>query len=275
MSLGTFLNDTVKRSVPKSAYILDKIGLISSLNYVEKYFSFLQGKGNGSGWDLESEVRAAAKFINNSDPFVIDVGANTGEWSMALKGALDRDVEFLLVEPQQVCMTKLNSLPIKKTILDCAISDSDKTLDFYQYGNSKLSSVHERQDTLVSGKKASLVKVPARSIDSLLLELGIDRVDFVKMDLEGHELFAMKGAINSIHTGKIRCMSFEFGISNLNSKVFFQEIYQFLSTFRFTLYRILPGGLLYSIPEYSEELERFYGVANYIVRFDRGLALTT
>ena len=51
----------------------------------------------------------------------------------------------------------------------------------------------DRRDSRTSRAAGSLV-VPAVTIDETVEHLGLDRVDFVKMDIEGSERHALKGA---------------------------------------------------------------------------------
>jgi FkbM family methyltransferase len=53
-------------------------------------------------------------------------------------------------------------------------------------------------------EKRKLVKVPIRSVDSLLEEMKVDEVEILHMDIQGAELDALKGARKSIRSGKIR-----------------------------------------------------------------------
>jgi len=59
---------------------------------------------------------------------------------------------------------------------------------------------------------------------------------------------------------------FEFGAPNIYSRTFFSDFWDLLTADGFRLDRILPGGRLLRIDSYSEELEHFRGVSNYLAR---------
>jgi hypothetical protein len=84
------------------------------------------------------------------------------------------------------------------------------------------------------------------------------------MDIEGHELFALRGAKNALKAGCIRALSFEFGSGNINSRTFFRDFWDLLTMYEYKIVRVLPGGKLYSVRAYNEDLEYFRGVSNYI-----------
>jgi len=52
--------------------------------------------------------------------------------------------------------------------------------------------------------------VPAQTLDAMLETLALDRIDFLKVDVEGYELRVMQGAKRSIEAGKIRAILAEF-----------------------------------------------------------------
>jgi len=62
------------------------------------------------------------------------------------------------------------------------------------------------QDKIVEHQAAgaSSIAVPLTTIDKLVEELGLDRVDLIKMDIEGAEANALKGAKNTIAKFKPR-----------------------------------------------------------------------
>jgi hypothetical protein len=52
----------------------------------------------------------------------------------------------------------------------------------------------------------------------------------MKMDIEGHELFALRGAKRALARGVIRPLSFEFGTGNINSRTFFRDYWDLLTS---------------------------------------------
>lgn len=55
----------------------------------------------------------------------------------------------------------------------------------------------------VTEKKES-IRVPVRTVDSIVEEQGIKKLDILHMDIQGAELEALKGSVESIKSGKIR-----------------------------------------------------------------------
>ena len=47
-----------------------------------------------------------------------------------------------------------------------------------------------------------MIEVPVRPLDDILAGLGIDHVDYIKMDIEGAEREALKGAKNTLRRDK-------------------------------------------------------------------------
>jgi hypothetical protein len=110
--------------------------------------------------------------------------------------------------------------------------------------------------------------VPVVTIDSVIEDKKLDRIDFMKMDIEGHELFALKGAMQALEAHKIKALSFEFGSGNVNSRTYFRDFWNLLRPLDFEFHRICPGGMTVPVREYYEDLEVFRGVTNYIARLE-------
>jgi hypothetical protein len=92
----------------------------------------------------------------------------------------------------------------------------------------------------------------------------LEFVDFLKMDIEGHELFALRGAETALKEHRIGALLFEFGGGNINSLTFFRQFWELLTSAGFRIWRITPGGKPVFIDEYYEDLEYFRGVSNYV-----------
>jgi hypothetical protein len=91
-------------------------------------------------------------------------------------------------------------------------------------------------------------------------ELNLERIDFLKIDTEGHELEVLRGAKRLISAGAIGLLQIEFNEMNVVSRVFMRDILTLLPGYR--VYRLLPSDLI-DIPKMPLKSELF-GFQNLI-----------
>ena len=84
------------------------------------------------------------------------------------------------------------------------------------------------------------------------------------MDIEGHELHALRGAARILKRRGVDAIEFEFGSANVNSRTFFRDYFDLLTAAGFAISRIAPGGTLFPVRIYHERLEYFRGATNYL-----------
>jgi len=236
--------------------------------FTETYLAILQGKGSGTGWDLAGEARAAATFLRDVPaPVVLDLGANRGQWATALHRTLRNDLaRYYLCEPQPACQRELATLAVPRAaVIAAAVSDrpGQATIMASAPGAGS-ASLFERRDSYFGDTTAHREVVPVTTIDDIVAEHRLDRVHLLKLDVEGSELSALRGARSSLADGRIATVTFEFGSANVYSRTFFRDLWDLLTAAEFRLWRILPGGRLLPIARYVEELEHFRGVSNYV-----------
>ena len=84
--------------------------------------------------------------------------------------------------------------------------------------------------------------------------------DLLKIDVEGHELDVLTGALDTIN--KIAVIQFEFGGCNIDSRTFFQDFWYFFKQNNFRIYRITINEPLL-IDKYSES-DEYFSTTNYV-----------
>jgi FkbM family methyltransferase len=138
----------------------------------------------------ETDYTAAMLQDLHKDDVFFDVGANVG--IVALHAAkichtvaFEPDPSFRRRLQVNMALNPDRTLTVEPT----AISDSDDTVLLHTDGDdgNSPSLVHQR------GEKGS-VSVSARSLDSLVAEGRLPRPTVIKLDIEGAEILALRGA---------------------------------------------------------------------------------
>lgn len=161
------------------------------------YADVLQGQGSGTGWDRAAEARAVLCALRGVDePVVFDGGANYGQWATSLNRALRKpNPRFFLFEPAAACQQALSALPFNKTVITAALAaePGEAVLSGAAPGFGA-ASLYERNDTYFADMRAHQERVRVVALDDVIGELGVRRVDLCKLDVEGAEIEALRGA---------------------------------------------------------------------------------
>ena len=173
---------------------------------------WLKPEGNQqNGKDLLAYVIAEQQWIGSkAESFgvkpgdvVMDVGAHVGTFG---DDALRRGAaRVIMVEPDPLnleCIRRNFDKDIsdgRVVVIPEGAWSQDGSLDFFVgVANSGTGSL------VIKEEGSRKIQVPVRRIDSMLARAGIDRVDFLKMDIEGAEREALKGATGLLKKWKPR-----------------------------------------------------------------------
>jgi hypothetical protein len=102
------------------------------------------------------------------------------------------------------------------------------------------------------------IEVELRRLDAVASELGLDKVDFLKIDAEGHDFAVLTGAGTLLD--QISAVQFEFSDANIAARTFLHDFYGLLHDF--DLFRVARDGLV-PLGPYRPTLEVFVG-SNYL-----------
>jgi hypothetical protein len=98
-------------------------------------------------------------------------------------------------------------------------------------------------------------------MDEYIESKNIKHINFIKIDIEGHELRAFEGFGKYINGDFIDYIQFEYGGANLDSHTSLMEIYKFLESRGFLIAKVMRNGL--EIRSYKPFMENF-NYANYV-----------
>lgn len=135
-------------------------------------------------------------------PVVFDVGAHVGRWSLQM-AKFYPEAEYHLFEPRLASDPALSRDHAELTAgLHCrsvakAVGAHPGKADFSVQGEEGLGS-----SLLISQRRSDneIVETEIITLDDYAAEQGIERVDFLKMDIQGGELEALKGAKRLLET---------------------------------------------------------------------------
>jgi FkbM family methyltransferase len=146
-------------------------------------------------------------FEGKSSGCCVEVGAHDG---VTLSTTLYFETigwKCLLIEPIPEFIEKIRR---KRTcaVYDCAASSEEGDATFFVTENAEALStlaITEDQKKRIATEKAPIreIRVKKRTLDSILMQSGFTEIDFITIDVEGHELDVLHGFTIEKHSPRI------------------------------------------------------------------------
>lgn len=246
-------------------------GRVGAQPFYEKLHRFaMRGMNYGlANFETSGEL-TAMRYIQQhlrqvSSPVLFDVGANVGEYSLSLDKVFGSVAKVYAFEPLPATFDLLVAQTAGKDNIACynfgfGIEPSETKL-FHGGAGSTIASLYpQREDHGWRTDMSDAICI--NTVDAFCNQEAIKQIDFLKIDIEGHEFQALQGAHNMLETGTIRYIQFEFGPRQIDSRTYFRDFYYLLHD-NYTIYRVVKDGL-YPIAHYSEYHELFGATTNYV-----------
>lgn len=179
----------------------------------------------------------ADKLFEDGGTF-LDVGANHGLLSFGLAGAHGAAIDFHLFEPNaklidSIEKTKALYPSMRLTLNEVAISDTPGVVCFeINHGQTGASHIS------AEGKG---VQVPCLTLDDYIEQAGITHVELLKLDVEGYELSALRGAGRALKARVVEAVYFEYFEKWLQRVAPPSELLNFLDASGFDVCFCRPG----------------------------------
>ena len=250
----------------KTSYFKRKLRSLSL-----KIFNIIENNG-----DCNFDNNGEKVFIDNlfqsfknrgGNKIVFDIGANIGDYSKIIEDKstkLNIDINLHLFEPTKSCFSTLSKKFDSKNIIlnNFGISNENDTATiFYDKEQSGLASLYQRNLDSYDLELNQNEEIKLRRLDEYIEEKNIKHIDFVKIDIEGHELKAFEGFGDYLNDNFIDYIQFEYGGANLDSHTSLMDIYKFLNERGFKIAKVMPKGL--EIKQYAPYMENFQ-YSNYV-----------
>lgn len=157
-----------------------------------------------------------------SEPIIIDIGSNIGLISLTLLRRRS-DLKIFAFEPSPAAYQSFfvtifaNRIGDSIQLLNNAVADRDGELDFFVHDHTDSSGDGLADTGRAPSGNARKITMKGLRLDSWWTKNSRPKINAIKIDIEGAELFALKGAVETIKSCKPAIF---LEISKANLKVY-------------------------------------------------------
>jgi len=198
-------------------------------------------------------------FIPNQDgPLIVfDVGAYHGEYAKLVRRYSPK-AQIYCFEPHPRSYERLRNVAQRHDLIALNLACAERSrkahlFDLADGDGSLFASLYREMLDLHLGKPCRSHEVDVVSIDEFARNRGIERINLLKIDVEGAELEALHGARGLIKDRRIDAVQFEFSSRFVLRRTFVRDFCETLVGYKF--FRLLPNELLplgsYSVANYE------------------------
>ncbi len=170
----------------------------------------------------DDAYRIVASLVDTDEPEIIDGGAHLGDVPDNM-GPLFGSARFHCFEPDPVLTEQLDRKYVaddKVSIVHAALGDAVGRASLNINVSRPTNSLLPISDTLQPdlqklGTMVEQVEVDVLTIDDYCKQNGIDKIDVIKLDLQGYDYLALRGAIDTLRQVQVVLV-----------EVLFREFYQ-------------------------------------------------
>jgi FkbM family methyltransferase len=201
---------------------------------------------------------------------MFDVGSNVGEWSLEAVHGLPSSTRLFVFEPSretfELLQAKLSRAAVRVTAHNFALGDSESSAPLYVDVRSQIAgtnSLHKRRaEVYFNLHQSATLSVRVRRGDSVATEAGIERIHFLKIDTEGHEVAVLAGFSGMMAENRIDFVQFEYGSAWADARTLLVDAFDLLQKYGYLIGRLHPRGVEF-FPKYDQREETF-AFANYV-----------
>jgi FkbM family methyltransferase len=187
----------------------EKCGGLPELCLARDGFVFLARRGMPVEWHVsffgsyEPEIRAIFRAVLPMGGVALDIGANVGWHTLLMASLVGSGGRVLAAEAnpsvRQRLQDNLNLNRFKQVeVVPYAMADTEGMMEFYAPEGDDPDSGNGYVVTPGRAARTGTVRVESRRMDSIIRSSGIDRLDVIKIDVEGFEWPVLRGGEETI-----------------------------------------------------------------------------
>lgn len=133
-----------------------------------------------------------------SDDIVLDCGSNLGLFSIVVSGRCNKVYAFEPVPDTNKYICEASRIHKNMELVDKALGSYTGKVKFsmqrnLNFSNRILPESDKKEDTFINSDLVDII-----TIDEFVKEYGLERVDFIKSDIEGAERDMLRGAVQTL-----------------------------------------------------------------------------
>jgi FkbM family methyltransferase len=245
----------------------DELVAMECQRYLDRY----RGE-NDTQIHSNGELHLMNKVLRNCRA-VFDVGANVGEWATIALG-INPTLELHCFEPCASTYQLLleNKFPDNVTCNKFGLGARPGEIALHLFEDYPgLNSLYKREGLengwgLTPQRGTEIVNLT--TLDDYCSKKAIREVDFLKVDVEGHELEVLRGGTELIAKSSIDIIQFEYGGCFIDARILLKDIFEFFQSHDYALFKVFPTELR-KADRYDQRLENFQYSNWAAISFDR------
>lgn len=216
-------------------------------------------------WNLEQNgerrvMRTIAELSGAAPLTVLDVGANVGDYTMAVLDVLPHaTVHSFEIVPatRERLATRLAGQP-RCLVASCGLSDGAGRL---RIASRRGCDTDARVASPLLTGFSHVIACDVITGDQYLQLHGLSTIDLLKIDTEGHDLAVMKGFSGAIGAGRVAAIQFEYGTTWIPYGNFLHDAYALLAPAGYSVGRLYPDGVKFKL---YDRFDDHFRMGNYV-----------
>jgi FkbM family methyltransferase len=229
-----------------------------------------------------ADFRAISQLVQAGD-IAFDVGANVGEYSVLLSRQCGAGGRVWAFEPVPDTYWRLretlalnrcgNVMPVQAAVSDKA---GTVTMNLFEPQYSAWNTLGKPEMVTPEGKRVSpgkFVDVPSCTLDGFCRSEKIEKINFLKVDVEGFEKAVFQGAAELLRERRVDCVCFEISQEPLKgASATSRSIFEALEAFGYLAYRFDEANGIFQGPidDTTEYWANFYASWMDLSKIGRG-----